>query len=496
MITKRVLVILIVAILAFLMNAGACVFAPLVGSVENEEARVVAALPLTETYELEENGTLSVSYPNSFEAFSEDGILELISPEGDAEISIYPLKRNLEGYTRETSAERFDVLTRDPLTWDPIAFDEALDETDEQTAAPVHKAYYRNCFPRWDDVYRTVAYCSYRGDYSVVGLVRYYFSEDAQRRYEETVDAVFTGAVGVPDGNFGDLLAKNGSFSQVPYAPQQYAQLTEDFDRRVYDRLLADMQTFTAESIPVEYEHTWIDYCVIAELVLLDHPELKPYYFDEFGEYIAASRILPDDTGEPLPESLTPDDSFLDSSSFRMDFHPIWVDEAGETADKEEMKRVFAEIQSESDAILAAMPAGLTVYGKYRYLAETVSAMIEYDMDVADLAYESPDFYRRHERAASVYGAFVDDLAICGGYADAYQYLCERAGLNCRSVGTDDHVLNLIDLYGGTYYVDPTNDVLPFEDGRFAFSQEELLAEDFYTDIRTGADDIADGAAY
>ncbi|MDR2157343.1 MAG: hypothetical protein LBO81_06145 [Clostridiales Family XIII bacterium] len=504
-IPKRATLALSSVILAFAMFAGGCVFS-LSDLVALKDTVFPPAPALTETWVIEENGTVSIHYPESFKRVSADGALELYAPEYGVGVVVYPIKRNLEGYTFETLASRFDSLTRDPWTGEPITFvgaqdgnagngAQAQDGSDTRSNASGHKAYYRQ-----DGVHCFAAYLNYFGTHSAVGFA-YYLFESSQRACEEAVDAIFAAIQTVPEEDLDALLKANRIFAPVPREFTHYARLTEDFERRTYERLLEAMRTFVPQEIPIEDERWWLDYSILAAMVVSDHPELRPYYHDEFGARITPE---PQEDGTVDPDGAQwnatedPDifDEFWNRTGFRVAFRPVWDDGNEETADTEAMKAVFSDIESQAEAILAAMPAGLTVYGRYRYLAETVFAMIEYDTDVANLSRTTPDFYRSHLRASSVYGAFIDRRAICGGYADAYRYLCERANLACRVIGTDDHALNLITLHGGTYYVDPTNGVTAFEDTGFAFSHEELLASGLYSDIRGEADDIAAGAAY
>ncbi len=60
----------------------------------------------------------------------------------------------------------------------------------------------------------------------------------------------------------------------------------------------------------------------------------------------------------------------------------------------------------------------------------------------------------------SAYGALIEGRAVCEGYARAFQYLLNRAGINCMiAVGTsrgENHAWNMVKLGGKWYYVDPT----------------------------------------
>lgn len=60
----------------------------------------------------------------------------------------------------------------------------------------------------------------------------------------------------------------------------------------------------------------------------------------------------------------------------------------------------------------------------------------------------------------SAYGVFVNRTAVCQGYALAYKYLLNRAGIDCYMVTSDsmNHAWNLVKLGGNYYQVDVTWD--------------------------------------
>lgn len=63
-------------------------------------------------------------------------------------------------------------------------------------------------------------------------------------------------------------------------------------------------------------------------------------------------------------------------------------------------------------------------------------------------------------RSFTAYGAFVDKIAVCQGYALAYKLLCNKVGIECYMVTSDalNHAWNLINIDGEYYQVDVTWD--------------------------------------
>ena len=109
----------------------------------------------------------------------------------------------------------------------------------------------------------------------------------------------------------------------------------------------------------------------------------------------------------------------------------------------------MAEIGRIADAVLADCPG--TPYEAYKYLYDWV-------IDNADYDESAPN-------GQNLTGVFLDHRAVCAGYAGAYQYLCERAGLFCTYVsgtavmkdGTSgSHAWNLIRIKDAYYWADTT----------------------------------------
>lgn len=103
-----------------------------------------------------------------------------------------------------------------------------------------------------------------------------------------------------------------------------------------------------------------------------------------------------------------------------------------------------------TDAIIAGIPSGATEYETVKYffvwLCENVS-------------YESSD------RDQYITSAFIDRKSVCNGYARAFQYLCNKVGIQCAFAngiadnGTDPaetHAWNLVRIDGQYYWVDTT----------------------------------------
>jgi len=88
-----------------------------------------------------------------------------------------------------------------------------------------------------------------------------------------------------------------------------------------------------------------------------------------------------------------------------------------------------------------------------------------------------PDWADKPDDLRSIYGVFVNEKAVCAGYAVAFQYLMNRLGIECTYViGPTNsggwHAWNLIKLEGDYYYVDVTFDDRTNTDMRKSGSSE------------------------
>ena len=88
----------------------------------------------------------------------------------------------------------------------------------------------------------------------------------------------------------------------------------------------------------------------------------------------------------------------------------------------------------------------------YAYLTEHVRYDFRYYGEPGEMPYDS----------TTAYGALHDNLAICGGYAQAFQLLLEQAGIPCVTVsgqlGAENHMWDLARIDGQWLYFDPTSD--------------------------------------
>lgn len=113
----------------------------------------------------------------------------------------------------------------------------------------------------------------------------------------------------------------------------------------------------------------------------------------------------------------------------------------------DELARQFAEA-----CVTEEMTQEEKAEALYTRLTDRVAYDFRYYTDFASMPYAS----------TTAYGALRDDLAICGGYAQAFQILLEQQGIPCLTVSGqwngENHMWNLIWLDGEWRYCDATSD--------------------------------------
>lgn len=114
------------------------------------------------------------------------------------------------------------------------------------------------------------------------------------------------------------------------------------------------------------------------------------------------------------------------------------------------------EIHEQNEALSRAtagfIPLGKTPADKVAYINNYLCSRIKYDLEA--------------ENRGSIVGALVDGKCVCEGYARAFDYLCEKAGIDAICIPgygyTDDtpdgegHMWNAVRLDGVLYAVDTT----------------------------------------
>lgn len=97
----------------------------------------------------------------------------------------------------------------------------------------------------------------------------------------------------------------------------------------------------------------------------------------------------------------------------------------------------------------------MTDIEKCTVIYEYLSGYVQYSNDLLNALNTSYTF----DRGITAYGAMIDNLTICQGYADAFDMLTSMLGMHCVQIfgqGNGPHNWNMIELDGNWYHVDCT----------------------------------------
>lgn len=98
----------------------------------------------------------------------------------------------------------------------------------------------------------------------------------------------------------------------------------------------------------------------------------------------------------------------------------------------------------------------MTDYDKCLTIYSYLSGNVQYSTELLNALNTSFKF----DRGITAYGAMIDHLTICQGYADAFDMLTSMLGMNCRQIygkgNGEPHNWNMIELDGSWYHVDCT----------------------------------------
>ena len=114
--------------------------------------------------------------------------------------------------------------------------------------------------------------------------------------------------------------------------------------------------------------------------------------------------------------------------------------------DQVESTRAF--IEEIADEFIASLPEGVDDYGIAKAAYEFVINTTDYDVSVS--------------QNQNIQSVFLQNASVCAGYARAYQYLLQRAGVFCSFVEGEipstgeDHAWNIVRMGGEYTYVDVT----------------------------------------
>ena len=144
-------------------------------------------------------------------------------------------------------------------------------------------------------------------------------------------------------------------------------------------------------------------------------------------------------------------------------------------------KEAIAIIEARTKQIVESVGEG-DRYTKLRKLTAYCIDNFFYDpylFNINDAGYDGLGG-RGIEYNGSIYGALVKNIAVCGGFADTFKYLCNELDIPCIIMGNAGHAWNLVQMDdGGWYRVDITNACRHGWDGELPQTIDEYFEDTF-----------------
>ena len=140
----------------------------------------------------------------------------------------------------------------------------------------------------------------------------------------------------------------------------------------------------------------------------------------------------------------------------------------------QDVRQAIRDAEAAADVILSGLRSSMSDYDKYWYIAKKLCEETAYDYAFPQVS------MRQFLDDSGVYGALVNRLSICQGFAQTYDYLCKRAGLFSLVISgntsSGDHAWNIIELDDGYYHVDTTWMQLN-EDRYFCLTDKQIAVD-------------------
>lgn len=204
-------------------------------------------------------------------------------------------------------------------------------------------------------------------------------------------------------------------------------------------------------------------------IVISTSYEKKTYTSEDIYNEMSAALMQFENT--TVYENILDDDAVTEAVKMVKQGHPdiFWLDgyaitETGSTTEisfmtldgysGQELSEMYGRLIEAADNIISTVPAGYSEYEK---------ALFVHDHIVRNTVYA-------HENAGSgvnglwgtAYGCLINGSAVCQGYAEAYQLILSRMGIECGVCTGDSsrgrHAWNYVRIDGAYYWVDVTWD--------------------------------------
>lgn len=160
----------------------------------------------------------------------------------------------------------------------------------------------------------------------------------------------------------------------------------------------------------------------------------------------------------------------------------------------EDIPAMNEKYQAAVKSIVSRVDSSWSDYEKALFIHDYITENCSYDIELSEklTASTDEDLLDCEQLGTSAYGCLVDNLAICSGYANAFQALMHELGIQCGKTRgqieedgvSNGHVWNFITLDGENYFVDVTwddsgenpDEPAPPDHSYFCITGEELYS--------------------
>lgn len=95
---------------------------------------------------------------------------------------------------------------------------------------------------------------------------------------------------------------------------------------------------------------------------------------------------------------------------------------------------------------------------KVKVIHDTIANNVDYNNDFINMSSSEQTTAEQSLYTQSAYSVFCTDLTVCAGYAQAFEMVCNGAGIDCVAVTSSDHEWNKVRVNDSWYNVDVTWD--------------------------------------
>ncbi len=181
------------------------------------------------------------------------------------------------------------------------------------------------------------------------------------------------------------------------------------------------------------------------------------YVYNEDGEIVDLHddyRMLLQILGYELIQFLAPRYSYGSKGNLIDHIHPFYP-----YSSVKERNMMWAELEAAADELLEGIEGN-------QELSDLEKALLIHDRLVLTSLYDEENVNKYllgtgeiPINSSSAYGILVNGIGVCQGFAQAYDYLLERVGVESQSYPSGDHVWNTVTINGSKFYADVTWDV-------------------------------------